>query len=357
MNKKRLIAYILAMSTLAGCHSVKNDEDIKKIEETSPTTVTEINDDVYNCHSKSMSYGADFDIADIQETISKNGDITYQNLLGNFYLVNIDSVVYDDAGDIICNIEKYEKVILINNNVNQNGFAYIQLSNGLKGYIDYSNLNKLSDEVIDLYYDYTFNSFNDNNPKNNNEINYNQPIVYKFIKENTDLFDINGEIIRSLDKYDIVTMIDLNNNEAYVELTDGTRGFINNDLLYRLPESFVEVDISEQTLYAFNDSKLVLKADVVTGNPNIGTTPGTNLGYTEINGTLYNTKLMGGAPAEIFISFNSDGEGFHDARWRNKFGEEIYKTNGSHGCVNMKLEDVKVLDQYAKYGTKVVVHK
>ena len=65
MNKKRLIAYILAMSTLAGCHSVKNDEDIKKIEETSPTTVTEINDDVYNCHSKSMSYGADFDIADI----------------------------------------------------------------------------------------------------------------------------------------------------------------------------------------------------------------------------------------------------------------------------------------------------
>lgn len=31
MNKKRLIAYILAMSTLAGCHSVKNDEDIKKM--------------------------------------------------------------------------------------------------------------------------------------------------------------------------------------------------------------------------------------------------------------------------------------------------------------------------------------
>lgn len=31
MNKKRLIAYILAMSTLAGCHSVKNNEDIKKM--------------------------------------------------------------------------------------------------------------------------------------------------------------------------------------------------------------------------------------------------------------------------------------------------------------------------------------
>ena len=26
--------------------------------------------------------------------------------------------------------------------------------------------------------------------------------------------------------------------------------------------------------------------------------------------------------------------GIHDAGWRNKFGGNIYLTNGSHGCIN-----------------------
>ena len=354
MNKKRLIAYILAMSTLAGCHSIKKNED--NLKETIETTIEETNEDIYNSHSESMSYGAGLDIE--EDNITENIDKTYQKITGQFYLVMNDSLVYDHNGIVISNLEKYEKVIVINNNINENNYAYIQLSNGYKGYVDYSNLVLLSDQIIDLKQDYYYNSFNDNNLKNNDiNANSNQPVVYKFVKENTSLYDWDGNIICPIEKYDVITMIDSSLNKAYIELTDGTRGYINNDLLYRLPESFVEVDISEQTLYAFNDNKLVLKADVVTGNPNIGTNPGTNLGYTEINGTLYNTKLMGGAPAEIFISFNSDAEGFHDACWRNEFGGEIYKTNGSHGCVNMKLEDVKVLDQYAKYGTKVVVHK
>ena len=60
---------------------------------------------------------------------------------------------------------------------------------------------------------------------------------------------------------------------------------------------------------------------------------------------------------EYCIAFNESEECFHDNRNRSEFGGEIYITNGSHGCVNMKLEDVKVLDEHSEVGTKVITHK
>ena len=38
------------------------------------------------------------------------------------------------------------------------------------------------------------------------------------------------------------------------------------------------------------------------------------------------------------------------------FGKEIYKTNGSHGCVNTPYEAVKTLFEIVKTGTPVVVY-
>ena len=52
----------------------------------------------------------------------------------------------------------------------------------------------------------------------------------------------------------------------------------------------------------------------------------------------------------------ADGEGFHDARWRNQFGGDIYLTNGSHGCVNMPPEMAGKLFELISAGTPVVVH-
>jgi lipoprotein-anchoring transpeptidase ErfK/SrfK len=40
------------------------------------------------------------------------------------------------------------------------------------------------------------------------------------------------------------------------------------------------------------------------------------------------------------MPFNG-GIGLHDATWRSSFGGNIYKTNGSHGCVNMPLQSAK----------------
>lgn len=174
------------------------------------------------------------------------------------------------------------------------------------------------------------------------------------------LYDEYGKILYMVEKYEKVIITDLTNNFDRLvkcKLSDDTVGYIDFTMLELLPETYAEVDISEQKVYCYYQGQLVLTADCVTGIPTYGTTKGTNKGYTEINGKLYDSKLMGGAPSKIFISFNSDGEGFHDARWRSKFGGDIYLTNGSHGCVNMKLEDVEILNEYLHRGDKVLVHK
>lgn len=195
--KKELIAYILALTTITGCNDLKKkDENIVETF-TKPNTNIEVIDDAYYSHSDSMSYDEYFDIKDDKDSKIENKKTTHQKITGQFYLVLEDSLVYDYYGNIVSTLEKDEKIILINNNINEYGYAYIQLSNGYKGYIDYSNLVLLSNQIIDLKHDYSYNSFNDNDT--NNTI-LKQPIVYKFIKENNYLYDWNSEIICPIKK-------------------------------------------------------------------------------------------------------------------------------------------------------------
>lgn len=192
------------------------------------------------------------------------------------------------------------------------------------------------------------------------EYQYSDVEISSFATVDLPLYDEYGNIVCMVEKYEKVIITDLTNyfnRLVKCKLSDDTVGYIDFTMLELLPETYAEVDISEQKVYCYYQGDLVLVADCVTGIPTYGTTKGTNKGYTEINGKLYNSKLMGNAPSKIFISFNSDGEGFHDARWRNQFGGDIYLTNGSHGCVNMRLEDVLVLDKYLDKGNKVLVHK
>ena len=55
------------------------------------------------------------------------------------------------------------------------------------------------------------------------------------------------------------------------------------------------------------------------------------------------------------MPFNG-GIGLHDAKWRNKFGGDIYKTSGSHGCVNCPPELAKTIFENIEAGTPVVCY-
>lgn len=121
--------------------------------------------------------------------------------------------------------------------------------------------------------------------------------------------------------------------------------------------TYVEVNLTAQHLFFYKDGKLVVEADFVSGNlsKEWGTPTGTYpIQYKEREATLtgedYNT------PVDYWMPFNGN-IGFHDAGWRNSFGKDIYKTGGSHGCINMPPEAAKIMYEHIKRGVAVYVYE
>ena len=98
--------------------------------------------------------------------------------------------------------------------------------------------------------------------------------------------------------------------------------------------TYVEINMTKQHLWFYKNGVLVVEGDVVTGNVNNNCSTPTGiyaLKFKQKDATLkgegYTTHVS------FWMPFNG-GIGIHDASWRYMFGGNIYKTNGSHGCVN-----------------------
>lgn len=120
--------------------------------------------------------------------------------------------------------------------------------------------------------------------------------------------------------------------------------------------TYVEVDLTRQHVWFYKNGALVVDGDVVTGNisNNTGTPVGTYaLNYKEKNATLKGEDYS--SPVEYWMPFNGN-VGLHDASWRNGiFGGNIYKTSGSHGCVNCPYNLAKTIFENIQAGTPIVV--
>lgn len=119
---------------------------------------------------------------------------------------------------------------------------------------------------------------------------------------------------------------------------------------------FVYVSISDQMAYFYRYGSLVTYGPCVTGNTSKGynTTVGFHtLYFMDTNRTLHGS--YGEAHVDYWMRFTKGGQGLHDAKWRRSFGCEIYKTNGSHGCVNLQHEVAKTIYANAYIGLPVIV--
>ena len=99
--------------------------------------------------------------------------------------------------------------------------------------------------------------------------------------------------------------------------------------------SYVEISLRDQHVYVIKQGKIVIEMDCVSGNMAAG--HGTPSGLFKINNKIRNITLIGPdyeSKVAVWMSFNGE-IGLHDATWRSYFGGEIYRTNGSHGCVNL----------------------
>ncbi len=122
-----------------------------------------------------------------------------------------------------------------------------------------------------------------------------------------------------------------------------------------LGKTYIEVDLGIQKLYYYVDGELALETDVVSGNARrrMSTPEGVNYVYNKqknrtLRGPGYATPVKFWMPVKGAI-------GLHDADWRSEFGGDIYKTDGSHGCVNLPPEVAKELYDSVEIGTPVVM--
>lgn len=119
--------------------------------------------------------------------------------------------------------------------------------------------------------------------------------------------------------------------------------------------TYIEIDMTQQHMYYYADWELVLDTDVVTGNTGrrMGTPEGVNFVYGKqkdriLRGEDYATPVKYWMPVKGNV-------GIHDANWRSSFGGEIYKTNGSHGCINTPPNVMAQLYDLVEVGTPVIM--
>ena len=121
--------------------------------------------------------------------------------------------------------------------------------------------------------------------------------------------------------------------------------------------TYVEVDLTNQHMWFYKDGQLLIDSDLVSGN--VAANHHTPTGVFTIYSRSYGTTLEGPGYASwvnFWMPFTG-GYGLHDASWRNKFGGDIYLTDGSHGCVNLPYEAAKTLINNSRSGeTRVVIY-
>lgn len=121
--------------------------------------------------------------------------------------------------------------------------------------------------------------------------------------------------------------------------------------------TYVEINITRQHLWFYKEGKLITQGDIVTGNPNRGasTVVGTYmLNYKQNGATLSGPNYE--AEVTYWMPFYGN-IGIHDASWRYSFGGEIYKRNGSHGCVNAPLYLAKIIFDNIEDGTPIISYE
>lgn len=124
----------------------------------------------------------------------------------------------------------------------------------------------------------------------------------------------------------------------------------------------IEVDLTNQRLYAYEGGNRVF--DFLISSGKWGRTPtGSFTVWTKVRatrmqggstalGTYYNLPNV---PYVMFFSNNqvakSRGFSTHGTYWHNNFGHPM-----SHGCVNMRISDAKMLYEWASVGIPIVIY-
>lgn len=167
------------------------------------------------------------------------------------------------------------------------------------------------------------------------------------------IYDSNGLIIGSIEENECAYLLDLGNDYSLIK-TPNYIGYILNSSLTDINDKLIEVDLSDQRIALYYNNDVLIRSSIVSGKD---ATP-TNIGRFKIYSKETDRYLKGpdyNVHVDYWMPFDG-GIGLHDSS-RSSFGGNIYRKNGSHGCINLPHDVAEYIYNNVKTGTKVFVHK
>ena len=120
-------------------------------------------------------------------------------------------------------------------------------------------------------------------------------------------------------------------------------------------DTYIEIDITQQKMYFYQNGECMIDTPVVTGNMMRKRETPEGVFYIYLK---QKNRVLRGPGYAAHVDFwmpVKNGIGIHDALWRDEFGGEIYKTEGSHGCINTPHDVMEKLYDMAEIGMPVVI--
>lgn len=121
-------------------------------------------------------------------------------------------------------------------------------------------------------------------------------------------------------------------------------------------DTYIEINMTEQKLWFYQAGNVEIETPIVTGNMmrRRATPEGVYYVYAK-----QKNRILRGPGYASHVNYwmpVKGGVGIHDALWRDEFGGEIYKKEGSHGCINLPLEAAEKLYGMIEVGVPVVMY-
>ncbi len=131
-----------------------------------------------------------------------------------------------------------------------------------------------------------------------------------------------------------------------------------------LSSTYIEVSISNQYMWLYNDGELVLGTNVVTGSvaDDWDTPTGTFSVWNKETNKVLNGATVGydyKVPVNYWMAIDYTGVGIHDIDWLTSSNAsstgDTYLTEGSHGCINVPDDLMATVYNNTPVGTPVYV--
>lgn len=126
--------------------------------------------------------------------------------------------------------------------------------------------------------------------------------------------------------------------------------------------SYIEVDLTNQTLWYYKDGEKLYECGVVSGLPTAErmTYPGIyQLWMKERDKVMEGSTSDGSTyttPCTFWNYISVRSIGIHDATWQSSFGGTRYTWAGSHGCVGVSYDSAQYIFDNVPIGTVVIMY-